>query len=237
VSDETTNYPYWDNPSLIQVFNRKSVGSFFRSETHFLDAIDVPALDGVLDVGCSCGRFIELLRSRGFRSRYTGVDISEASVQMCRDNYRELDFFAGNYFDFRPERTFDLVNATGVVQHEPGYRNLIAKMLRDSTRYVLFDVKLCHVGEPMVDIERCYCQIEDSRIHMICFSFHHLTDFLLQLPTCGEVSAFGYNTPPNAATHGPAELIDGWASCGVFIDKSRPRGLGAVELPDDIFRS
>ena len=233
----TTNYGYWNNDAMIGTFDRKSVGSFFRSETYFLDAIDVPAMDGVLDVGCSCGRFVELLRSRGYRSHYTGVDISEPSVQICRRNYPECDFIAGNYLDFAAPRTYGLVNATGVVQHEPEYQRLIRKMLRDSSRYVLFDVKLVNTPEPVADIDRCFCQIGASRIHMVCFSFPHLTDWLLRQEDCGAVSMFGYPTPPNAETHGPAELIHQWASCGVFIDKSQPRKLVAVDLPDTIARS
>lgn len=234
--DPTANYAYWDDASLINGFNHKGVGSFFRSETRFLDQIDVPALDGVLDVGCSCGRFVELIRLRGYRSHYTGVDVSEASIAICRQNYREHTFFAGNYLAFTPDRPHDLVNATGVVQHEPHYEELIAKMVADSRRYVLFDVKLCEVAEPVVDIDRCYCQIGQSRIHMICFSLAHLADLLMRLPECGTVSLLGYHTPPNSATHGPVDVIHHWTSCGVFIDKSQPRGFGTVELPDDVSR-
>lgn len=229
--DTPVNYAYWDNPSLIDGFNAKSVRSFFASETHFLDAIDVPSLDGVLDVGCSCGRFVELLQSRGYRSHYTGVDVSASSIEVCRHNYPQLDFISGNYFGFSATRPYDLINATGVVQHEPHYKDLIAKMVRDSTRYVLFDVKLCDVPEPVVDIDRVYCELETSRIHMICFSLSHLMDFVMQLPGCGSVSLLGYPTRPNSATHGPSEIIDHWVSCGVFIDKSKPRGLSDIQCP------
>jgi len=236
MADLDTNYAYWDAPSLIDGFNEKSPRSFFASETRFLQKMDVPSLAGVLDVGCSCGRFYDLLSSLGFRSRYIGVDISEASIQICRKNYPALDFYAGNYLDYRLPSTCDLINATGVVQHEPHYPDLIAKMVRESSRYVLFDVKLCNTAEPVVDIERCYCEIGSSRIHMICFGYRHLLELLLALPDCGEISLFGYPTPPNSSTHGPEELIRHWVSCGVLIDKAKPGNLVEIDLPESLDR-
>jgi SAM-dependent methyltransferase len=232
MADAHVNYAHWDIETLIDSFNAKAAPSFFDSERHFLDALDLATLDGVLDVGCSCGRFVELLRSRGYQSHYTGVDISVPSVEIGRRNYPDLEFFAGNYLEFPTRHRYDLVNATGVVQHEPNYQALVGKMLRDSARYVLFDAKLCDVPEPIADINRCYCESGNSRIHMVCFSLSHLIDFVSGLPECGEISVFGYPTKPNAATVGPADVINNWASCGVFIDKSKPRGVGDIRCPD-----
>ena len=76
VSD-TVNYAYWDNSELLHNFDEKHVGSFFASEFELLKRVDIQTLDSVLDVGCSCGRFYELLAGLNFTGRFCGVDISQ----------------------------------------------------------------------------------------------------------------------------------------------------------------
>jgi len=229
-----SGYQFWDNSTLINGFNQKNASSFFNSETYFLKKLDKSALRSTLDVGCSCGRFIELLSANNIVTDYCGLDISEKSIDKCKQNYPQHRFFVENFLNWNTSEKFTLVNATGVVQHEKNYQELIRRMINTSDKYVLFDVKLANISKPMVDINTCYCEYDDCRIEMICFSLDHLISALESSTDMGEISVYGYSTPPNKTTTGPASIINHWASCGVFIDKSKPFRIAEINVPSYI---
>lgn len=231
-ADAPDCYEFWDHPELIQGFNRKNADSFFSSETYFLNKMDTTCIESVLDVGCSCGRFIELLSAQKIDAQYTGLDISEHSIHQCLKNYPNHTFILDNFLNWYTSSRFSLVNATGVVQHEKKYPDLIRKMIDISERYILFDVKIANTTQPVIDIHKCYCKYGEHKIEMICFNLDHLLSLLESIQNTGEVSIFGYITPPNKTTVGPESIINNWASCGVFIDKSKAFGIADIEIPE-----
>ena len=52
----------------------------------------------VLDIGCGLGGLYAHLKDRGFRGRYTGMDIVPAYVEKCRIAYPEASFELNNPF-------------------------------------------------------------------------------------------------------------------------------------------
>jgi len=217
---------------LLKEFDAKRKDSFFLSETFFLDQLDFELVDSVLDIGCACGRFIDLLRCHyGYFGHYTGLDISVPSIQQCKKNYSDAHFLNINALNFESTRQFYLVNATGVMQHEPQYRLLIQKMLQLSKRFVLFDVKLAKIKEEIIDINRCYCQSKGERIPIIPLELTSLMNYLQVMPETGKVSIMGYKTPFNHATTVPNDLKV-WVSAGVMIDKQQPFSVEVIKLPE-----
>lgn len=233
MNKEPINYSFWDDKNLVSSFNKKSASSFFDSEKRLLEETTPNNLKTVLDIGCSCGRFIELLNSLGFRGKFSGIDISSPSIEICQKNYPMHQFKVKNALDLDTNTKYSLVNATGVIQHEKNYQILIQKMLSLSSEYILFDLKMSNTSQPIVDINRCYCRVSTEKIHMITFNYHHLIDTLKNSKGVGDVIIYGYETPPNKQTTRP-DSIKRWASCGVLIKKGRNFNLSRVTLPEFI---
>jgi SAM-dependent methyltransferase len=67
----------------------------------------------VLDVGCGAGAFMEVARDAGFEVQ--GIDVSEASAQLCRS--RGLSARTGDFLTEDFEGKFDLITMWDVVEH------------------------------------------------------------------------------------------------------------------------
>ncbi len=224
----------WNEKDSVQRFSRKAAPDFFRSETHFLDRI-AAELGSVLDVGCAAGRMMELLRHYGATPHFSGIDISDASVELAKRSYPECTFVVENALEWETDERFDLVNATGVCQHEPKFEKLIERMTEWSDRYVLFDVKLSRLSEHLIDIDRAYCGGHD-RLYYIVLALPRLLDLLTTLPGVSSISIFGYETKANDRTVLPATLKP-LVSAGVLLTKSDRRGAEPViesDLPGSL---
>jgi SAM-dependent methyltransferase len=229
--NEKDIYNNWHQRDSIERFAKKDVSQFFKSETWFLQRIG-PELRSVLDIGCASGRFIDLVEnySRGFT--YTGVDLVPESIEIGRQMYPQADFYAGSALDFTTEKKFDLVNATGVFQHEPAYGSLLSRMLGWSDKYVLFDVKVAPIEVHLVDINRAYCQREHDRMYFNVLSWARFREELLALGDIERIEVYGYETRPNKVTVVPDEILP-FASMGVLLTKGKkPVELDEQNLPD-----
>ena len=89
-----------------------------------------------LDVGCgSNGRFIRLLRGRGFEVE--GVDISAEMVSLARARDPEANFHTGDICTWKLPRDYDFISAWDSTFHlpldqqEPVLRKLCAGLSRD----------------------------------------------------------------------------------------------------------
>jgi SAM-dependent methyltransferase len=225
----------WDAAEAVDQFDRKSASDFFRSEKHFLDRI-AKNVDSVLDVGCAAGRLLELFKHYGVEPVFTGIDVSTASLARARAAYPAARFIEGDAVDCTLDERFNLVNATGVLQHEPRFEDLIQRMLRWSSRYVLFDVKFARLDNHLVDIERAYSGGAD-RLYFIALAPSKFIKTLQQSAGSSAISIFGYETATNARTVVPADLGP-IVSAGVLIDNSNSGSSSPhVELPSFLFSS
>lgn len=227
------HYLRWHEPDLIKRFEKKTGDSFFASEEHFLaDVAD--RVSSVLDIGCASGRYIELLSRYLSGFSYTGIDIVAGNIDIARRLYPEHRFQVGNALDLPAPGRFDLVNATGVMQHEPRFRELLARMIDWSKSYVLADVKLAEVEGAIVDLDESHTRAGDNRLYYIVMSWPWLKEFLLSLNNVSSAVVFGYQTPvPDTVRlpRGVTRLV----SAGLFLT----RGPGPltdirVDLPDFI---
>ncbi len=229
-----TDYGFWSQPSLVDRFAAKAADGFFRTETRFLAPLK-DRVSSVLDVGCASGRLVELLTSLGYEASFTGVDISEANVARARSYYTDHAFMVANAVDMDLGRRFDLVNATGVFQHEPRFSALLDNLLRHSDRYVLFDVKLAAIADHLVDPRRAYSRVGDSKIPFVVLAFPKFFALLDSLPGLSGIDVYGYATPVNAETVVP-DGVGPWASAGVLLTKGSGRKKISCELPDFVPR-
>ena len=203
--DEKGYYRHWDEPQSIEAFASKTASDFFRSEVRFLADI-ADEIRSVLDVGCSADRFIALPCHIRAEAAYTGIDISRSSVERGRELYPPAKFLFGNALDLDPGGRYDLINATGVCQHEPQFEKLVRRMGDWSSRYVLFDVKLAAIADRIIDIEKSY-HCREPR----------LLDILTEVLGIASISVFGYATPTHPEAVVPKNA--GTFSTCVFLRK------------------
>lgn len=225
------HYKRWQDPDIVEKFANKSASDFFLSETYFLEKIK-SQLSSVLDIGCASGRMIELLQQLSIRAEYTGLDIIQKNIEIAKKNYPGINFIWANALDFKPNKKFDLVNATGVFQHEPKFESLVHRMVELSSRYVMFDAKLALVQTPISNIEQSYCEVGSSRLFFVLVSLPNLLNILSKISGISRISIYGYETAPSKTTYLP-EGIERLVSAGVFLELGKQKSAEIVmELPD-----
>lgn len=76
------------------------------------------SLDGksVLDAGCGCGDLFSMLKEKGIKVSYTGVDILPAMIEKAQSLHDEGQFLCGDLFGEEPVCTekFDVVFTSGI---------------------------------------------------------------------------------------------------------------------------
>jgi 2-polyprenyl-3-methyl-5-hydroxy-6-metoxy-1,4-benzoquinol methylase len=104
-----------------------------RSQTFYLDRF--AGIDGILDLGCGRGEFLEAASEAGIAAR--GIDASEEAVALCRAkglNAEVADIF--EYLAALPDETLGGVYCSQVIEHLPParlpelVRLIAAKLLR-----------------------------------------------------------------------------------------------------------
>ena len=225
------HYKRWEASDLVDSFAAKQVADFFESEILFLKKHGA-AINSVLDIGCASGRMLELLRQHTVVAKYTGIDIIAANIDRARASFPDASFIVGNALEFDPGEHFDLVNAIGVMQHEPRYEALIERMLAWSRKYVLFDVKFAPVDAPVVDITRSHAGTPEHPLYFILLNYPKFRDFLAGLTGVERIDIYGYETTVNKRTVIPDGVSFVVSAC-VMMTKGPKRAddLLHVEIP------
>lgn len=237
----------WTDQGLIEGFARKNRNDFFKSETELLAGI-IHDVHSVLDIGCASGRLFELVRHFQPHATFSGIDLVPESIERARAAYPTMEFRVGDALSMEIEGHYDLVNATGVCQHEPRFETLIERMLDWSRRWVLFDVKLGAESEHLCDLDRAWCELRgggkerDQRLYFIILHYPAFRHSLLKLSAVKSIRIFGYPTKPNSLTTVPNALAERIVSAGVLIEKARSVDHASIPsivetLPDGVPRN
>ena len=96
----------------------------------------------IIDIGCGNG---ELTRELTYNNRITFLDISEKMLELARLNISEehlirASFVNSDIFNFKTDKTFDLVVCTGVVAHVadiPGLLNKLKEIVKEGGMILL----------------------------------------------------------------------------------------------------
>lgn len=121
---------YWDKRwKATRTPNRWSM----RRGQKIISVVDFNAFHEprILDIGCGTGWFTKTLSKYG---QVTGIDLSQVSITIARENYPDVDYICGNLYeiDFKSE-SFDIIIAQEVLPHvedQPKLFSLINRILK-----------------------------------------------------------------------------------------------------------
>lgn len=93
----------------------------------------------ILEIGCASGYYFEILEYLlNQRLDYTGVDYSEAMIQMARGYYPRPRFYAADGAAlFFADKEFDVVISGTVLLHAPNYREHVFETAQVAGRFVV----------------------------------------------------------------------------------------------------
>lgn len=177
-----SDYSHWESDFIQRKYRDRNRDARFESETYFLSRI-ARNDSSLLDVGCAEGGLFHALSKRIPNVTYVGVDVSAPLIERARELTPRQEFVTGNILECPTElsgRTFDITVATGVFQHERGFKNLLDRMVAHTKEggHILFDVKFFHTHASVCDVDSAYSDHGDHRIIYIVLNFDEFIDHL-----------------------------------------------------------
>jgi SAM-dependent methyltransferase len=135
-------------PSLQKLYSSKRDESFYEwRRVGARDKIDniiamlgehARGITDVLEVGCGTGAVLGGLARKQCGARHVGIDVSDVTVTEQSDNYT-FSKYDGKTIPF-PDKSFDLVYATHVLEHVLDERGFLGELARVSRLLVYVEV-------------------------------------------------------------------------------------------------
>ncbi|MBX3174968.1 MAG: methyltransferase domain-containing protein [Gemmatimonadaceae bacterium] len=120
-------------------------GLYQRALHRYLDRmgslLDQCGAQNVLDAGCGEGYVQRGMTARGYRGRWTGVDLSPGAVRFARDRAPHHEWRVEDLAKLRFESsTFDAVLCSQVLEHIPTPDRVRDELARVTSRHLLVSV-------------------------------------------------------------------------------------------------
>lgn len=111
-----------------------------RFHERVIDSLASFAPSRILDVGCGEGRTTGIIRD-AFSSEVVGVDLEESVVHQAASTIPTARFLTASAFDLPfPDRLFDVVLATEMLEHVDNPEQALSEMIRVARRAVVVTV-------------------------------------------------------------------------------------------------
>ncbi len=208
---------FWATDISINQFKNKEKTDFFKSEIYLHEKIKYK-IKSILDVGCASGRIIELLKVYYKDFNFLGIDIVEDQINQARKNYPLYKFSCSDVFSLDIINKYELINATGVFQHEKNYMKLLNFLWEMTSKYLLFDVKFYDFEKDLNNINTAFCNIDGNLIPFIILSPKAFFNHLEKLSQLQSVNIIAYETEKNKLTTLPTNIIK-MVSAGILLEK------------------
>jgi len=106
----------------------------------FLTFIDKIKPSTLLDVGCGCGAFAELLNIYHSYIEYTGMDYADEAIKLASEQWEYAQFIQKNYTDLTKDdvKDFDVISSCGLHQILPNGDEAIEHFLSLEAKILIF---------------------------------------------------------------------------------------------------
>jgi len=88
----------------------------------------------ILDIGCSVGQLIYLLKKEGYKGSYLGIDKDKNSINFAKKqkifSSEEINFKVGDLFQFKSNRKFDLITLWAIMGYCDDYKKIYKKYIK-----------------------------------------------------------------------------------------------------------
>jgi 2-polyprenyl-3-methyl-5-hydroxy-6-metoxy-1,4-benzoquinol methylase len=129
----------------------------------------------LLDVGCSCGYFLEVAASRGFDVR--GVEFSSNAIAAARPDIRSR-IFEGSLETLPDDGVFDVVSAFDIIEHVPDPRAFLRACARRLKPGGLLLISTPDTGHALRYFMRSRWPVLQPMQHLFLFSRRALSQAL-----------------------------------------------------------
>ncbi len=191
----------WAQPNAVRHYaeHRHEPGDLYPSERVFLPRVLFPGVK-VLDVGCASGGFFNIMRSLEPLIDYTGIDISEPSIELAKRKYPDARFLVadGLQTPFGADE-FDLVHCTSVLVNDSRHHELLSELYRVTNRFVLVDVRLLKGASNRMDLKSASYRVDYNgqdkgiQVPYVVADADEIVNFMLSLdPPPRAVRGTGY---------------------------------------------
>jgi len=225
--EDKSSLNYWKN-------HRNKLDDLYPSERYFLYPT-LKSAKSVLDVGCAAGGSFNFCREANSDIDYTGIDISKKLINIANKLHPKGAFFVydGHKITFK-ENQFDLVFSIGVLHHLHHWREMIKQMVKCSSGYAVFDIRLTNEGT-LDNVKKYYQYVtfDDMRksktaISYLVLNIDDFKNFMNQYYGTGgyRIESYGYYSKPTDLANIPYDKVfmccikveKNSKSPGIFID-------------------
>lgn len=207
----TNGTEYWST-------HRSKISDLYKSEQHFFNPT-ISKVGSVLDLGCAAGGSLCFTRELNPTIEYTGLDISEELITIAKarfHNEKDAKFvhFDGDILPVE-SNSVEFLFSFGVFHHLNDWKKMAHEVLRVSSKFVLFDLRLWSkeslVGSPLSYQKIALGEAEWDGKTIIQYniqSFNEVFDFCSSLKEQSISSGlYGYYAKPTEFAVTPAKKV------------------------------
>jgi SAM-dependent methyltransferase len=139
-------------------------GTIERRRVRFDVLSQVGDMNGasVLDIGCGFADYYQYLKDRGIKAKYTGYDINEELIRICREKYPEASFEVKDVQNDRIDKKYDFVISSQTFNNKLQYDDN-EKVIRDVLKKA-YDI-CTDRGGVAIDMITSYVDFKEEKLH------------------------------------------------------------------------
>lgn len=127
-------------PGLYSIEDILNVEDYLIYE-RYLDFIENNNINTILDIGCGSGYITNIIANKFPHIQIVAIDFSstiEHGKKISNQiGLKNITWIQENFFDFKIDKTFDLVLSNGSLHHMPEFDRAVAKLKTHSHRYIM----------------------------------------------------------------------------------------------------
>ncbi len=118
----------------------KSLAGRELNRFKFIQKYLLSGTKSILDVGCSCGHWLNYITQKRHFEKHLGIDISSARIQEGKKQYPQLDIRMGTTESLEPLEKYDAVTCLEVLEHIPDWLPVFNGLFKFSQKQVIITV-------------------------------------------------------------------------------------------------